>query len=428
MYRTLFRILRWTYRTLAALITLLLIMVNARFYTAPSAAFQSPHVGPGAVEQLAFIRDALDHGAGDDMQALFPEGFFFTHVLYGLAWTEIARRDEADSVLKARAVREARWAFGQVDSPKGREPFSSATDPPYGVFCIGWRARLMGGLLFAQPPAERDPDDVAVFQRDCAALAGALQRSPTPFLCAYPDQAWPCDTVVAVAALAMHDRVFEPRYADLISSWSAAAGSFTDPANQHLVHRIDPRTHAVLQPRRGTSQVIINRFLPEFAPLWAANSYFAFKQSFADTVLGVPALREYPRGASGAGDVDSGPLIFGCSASATIVAIGAANMHGDEVFANSISQSAEGLGLPITFAGRKRSAFGVMPVGDAFLVWSRLSAPLDASSPPLVTFAAPPTYWRLNLHILTLAIIAFVWLPAFVACFWDRRRRTALGG
>src|SRR4051794_26712074 len=43
----------------------------------------------GARRQLAFLRAELGDGAGERAQELFPEGYFFLHALYGLAWVDV---------------------------------------------------------------------------------------------------------------------------------------------------------------------------------------------------------------------------------------------------------------------------------------------------------------------------------------------------
>ena len=134
------------------------------------------------------------------------------------------------------------------------------------------------------------------------------------------------------------------------------------------------------------------------------------------TRLGVPAVLEYPSGTSGVGDVDSGPLIFGVSLSATVVTLGSALVHGDHLLAEPLLHSGEVLGLPITWNNKKRYAFGMMPVGDAFLVWSKnarpwIATPSSASLPPAASW-----WWRLPWHGLSLLVIVRLW--------WPRKRDT----
>jgi len=84
---------------------------------------------------------------------------------------------------------------------------------------------------------------------------------------------------------------------------------------------------------------------------------------------GLVGIREYPLGRGGRGDVDSGPLIDGCSASATAVTLAAAVRAGDLPFAATLDPQAE-LMWTLTFTAGRRYA-GLVPVADAFLAWAR---------------------------------------------------------
>jgi hypothetical protein len=95
-------------------------------------------------------------------------------------------------------------------------------------------------------------------------------------------------------------------------------------------------------------------------------------------VAGFVAVREYPAGVQGEGDVDSGPLVAGMSASATAVTIGSARANGDTALASVLTREAEVFGLP--WGGEhRRYLFGRLPVADAFLAWAR-AAPVGAGT------------------------------------------------
>jgi hypothetical protein len=134
------------------------------------------------------------------MQGMFPEGHFFSHVLYGLAWADIAR---GDTTYRDEALREARWALERLGSPSARAVFDARLRPAYGVFYVGWSSRLRGDVIEL---AGAGAPETAQFIADCEGLAVAFGRDG-PFLAAYPGQAWPVDSVVAVSALRLHDRV-----------------------------------------------------------------------------------------------------------------------------------------------------------------------------------------------------------------------------
>src|SRR5262245_34122198 len=187
------RWVRWAYVAAAAVVTVAVLVPNARLY-------RSGQSTGGVVAQLHHLRGELRSGAGEDMQRLFPEGYFFSHVLYGLTWVDVAL---ADRDRRAEALREARWTLDRLDGPQGREPFAAALRPAYGGFYVGWTSRLRGGVVELAGPGA---PEVARFEADCDALAAAFAEDG-PFLQAYPGQAWPVDSTVAIAALRLHDRV-----------------------------------------------------------------------------------------------------------------------------------------------------------------------------------------------------------------------------
>ncbi|WP_432988818.1 hypothetical protein [Dactylosporangium sp. CA-233914] len=363
----------------------------------------------GAERQLAFIRAELDRGAGEAAQGMFPEGYFFLHALYGLAWVDVGRHHR-----RAEAVREARWALARLDGPQGTAPFSEGLSPRFGVFHAGWTNRLLGGIVGLDP----DPALVERFEADARAIAAAFDGSASPFLPAYPGQSWPVDSAVAVASLRLHDELLTPAFGATVQRWVAAARQRLDPATGLLPHVTDPASGEPLQGARGSSQSVIQRFLPEIDQEFAREQYLRFRELFVGRPLGLgPAVREYPKGTDGPGDVDSGPLPLGVSLSATVVTIGAARAEGDDSLASALAHYGELAGVPMQTPGTKRYAFGLLPIGDAFLVWAQ-TAPARAEAPPAV--AGP--LWRVPLTVLLLLAGAGPWLR------WRKpKRRQQLG-
>src|SRR4051812_5386030 len=74
------------------LLTAAAVLCNARLYTPSSVSYDEAHIRDDVLPQLRFLRTALDNGAGEEMQRLFPEGYFFTNMLYGLTWAEVGMR------------------------------------------------------------------------------------------------------------------------------------------------------------------------------------------------------------------------------------------------------------------------------------------------------------------------------------------------
>ncbi|PRY44897.1 hypothetical protein [Umezawaea tangerina] len=407
------QVVRWSRRLLAVLVSACALLGAVRLVVPATAGTSDEPIG--VRRQLEFLRAALDGGAGEEAQGLFPEGYFFLNALYGLSWVEIGMRRPADE--RDSALREARFALGHLESPAGRAPFNADLVPPYGVFQRGWTNWVRGGVLGLQPAERRDPGELARFVEDSAALGAAFDGSTSPYLEAYPGQAWPVDSTVAMASLRLHDSLLPARFGPTVQRWVREVGERLDPRTGLLPHRVDPGTGMPAEMARGSSQSLVQRFLPEIDPDFAREQYQRFRDLYVISPLGLgPAVREYPVGVDGPADVDSGPLPLGVSLSASAVAIGAAQVHGDDRLAGALANYAELLALPVDTPWTKRYAFGLLPIGDAFLAWSKTAR-------PWVSQAAAPapgvsSWWRAPLLALLAVLGAVPWVPALL-----RRRR-----
>jgi hypothetical protein len=123
--------------------------------------------------------------------------------------------------------------------------------------------------------------------------------------------------------------------------------------------------------------------------------------------------------------VDSGPLVDGVSLSATVVTIGAARVEGDTALADALTRYGDLAGVPVETPWTKRYAFGLLPIGDAFLAWSRAALPMVAEPPAPPARSVPP-WWPVPLLVLLAVVGAVPWL-APLAMRRMRRPRTARG-
>lgn len=333
-----------------------------------------------ALAQLAYLRPGLEARA-DAMQELFPEGRVFTLALYGLAWVDMGR-GSSDPALRARALEEARRALALAEAPASREGFGPASGLPYGVFYEGWTAHLRAGThhLGGAHAAAHD----TAFRATCERIDAAFRRAG-PFLDSYHGQAWPGDNATAAAALRSCGTLLDARYTRTAGAWLRAALQHADPRTGLLPH------DAGSPAPRGESVALMIRFVHEIDPAVAAAQYRGLRRTFATRFGGLlPAVREYPRGVPGSGDVDSGPIILGVSAPASVVGIAAARMTGHHRAAADLRASPEVLGAPVQWRGRRSYAFGRLPVGDAFLAWASVVRPWNAAAAP----ASPSTPYR----------------------------------
>ncbi|MEU4598958.1 hypothetical protein [Nocardia sp. NPDC023988] len=401
------RISGWILRVAGVVVTACCLIAAGRFLLPQPGAGEIP----GSTErQLSFLRAALDDGADTAAQQQFPEGHLFSNALYGLAWVQAAH---AEPGLGSQAVRESRWALARLESEEGRAVFSPQLQPAYGIFWAGWTNWLRGAILTLD---SSDSVQVQRFSEHSQEIAQAFAASDTPFLQAYRGQAWPVDSTVAIASLRLHDKLFGARHSAVIERWLDHARSRLDPSTGLLPHQVSAVDGSTSTGSRATSQAVIHRFLPEIDPEFARAQYSLFRNRFLSHPGGFgPAIREYPHGVDGSGDVDSGPLIAGISLSATVVAQGAARVNGDDALARALAAEGELLGLPIDLPSSKRYAFGLVPIGDAFVAWSSTARPF-VTEPPSATYELR-WWWRLPwLALLTLiALTPWAWRITAVA-------------
>ena len=384
------------------------LFLNIRLYTASPLAADTQHPPSTLLLQLNANRTALDANAASQMQQFFPEGYYFSYLFHGLTWVELAMRDPQYS---AEAIEQAEWCLGHLDSPQGKAPFSKQLPPDHGMFYSAWKCHLLAGI--ATINKGKDRAQVQRLRTECDALSNAIQNSSTPFLPSYTASAWPCDSIPAIHALSTYDRLSnEGRYRDLIAGWLTAAARRLDPETGLLPHTADANDGRKVSVARATSQVIMLRLLPDIDATFARDQYSLFRERFFTTFLGAPCVLEYPSGISGSGDIDSGPLIFGRSLSATVLMMGVAQIYGDMEFANAIGQAGETAGLPWTSAEQKHYMAGVLPIGDIMVAYAHVARPWFSSDQhhPETEYPVAPS-WRMAAHCFLLLVFLPLALP-----------------
>ncbi|MCI0394960.1 MAG: hypothetical protein L0322_08465, partial [Chloroflexi bacterium] len=286
----------------------------------------------------------------------------------------------------------------------GRAVFAEWLDPPYGMFYAAWRNLLLAGILLLQAPVPANSMEWPDFQAHSQEIADAIAASPAPFLPSYPGQAWPVDTFPAIFSLRVYTHLADGRYEPLIAAWLAEVQAHLDPDTGLIPHRTDYQTGQTLDGARATSQALILRFLAGIDPAWGQEQYHAFRREYLVTRLGLPAVLEFPPFRPGRGDVDSGPLLLGTSLSATAAFMGTSRLYGDREVAAALWQGGEAFGMAVTTGAGRCYALGLLPVGDAFVVWSKTATPWLAAGPPPAYEPTLSPWWRWPLHAISLGL------------------------
>jgi len=382
--------------------------LNVRLYVTSPLAADTQQAPPTLLVQLNANRSALDSNAASQVQQFFPEGYYFSYLFHGLTWVELAIRDPQYT---AEAIEQAEWCLAHLASPQGKAPFPKHLPPNHGMFYSAWKCHLLAGITTIKKGKGRS--QIQRLRAECDSLSDAIKSSRTPFLRSYTAPAWPCDSIPAIHALSSYDRLTdEGRYEDVIANWLSAAVQRLDPETGLLPHTADAEDGTDVSVARATSQVIMLRLLPDINATFAREQYGIFRDRFFTTFLGAPCVLEYPSGMSGSGDIDSGPLIFGRSLSATVLMMGVAQTYGDMDFANAIGQAGETVGLPWTSAEQKHYVAGLLPIGNTMVAYAHVARPWFSSNQHHPEMEYPvAASWRLAIHFLSLLVLLPLVLP-----------------
>ncbi len=351
---------------------LLLLNVNFSIYHKPKF-LKTPqgYVNMDVMYQLQHLKHELhDKNAGKNMQNLYPEGFLFINALYGLAWYDATAHLSQDSPYRKKALKEISWAFDKTNSVHGKSTFFQGLPIEYGAFYMGWNNLLLGRKLALQNSTERLKEDIKLFETNCRQIATFIRKNETPFAESYSNMAWSADMTVCVASLSFHDRILKTAYKKDIQKWLTAVKKRLDTQTGLIPHKSDAESGMPETGARGSSMSLMLAFFPEIDSVFARQQFKIYEKLFLDTRLGLPGIREYPKGTAGWGDVDSGPVLWGIGGSASIVGLKVLYQQKKLKTAVDLRNSLEGFGVSLQNTEEKKFLFGVLPMADAFIVWS----------------------------------------------------------
>lgn len=254
--------------------------------------------------QLHFLETELkQNNLGERMQQLFPEGYVFIHALYGLSWCELALADSLnDTKLKEKAIKEALYAFDQINSEEGMSPFQIELVPENGIFYCGWKNYLLSKILQVDRTFKGHETYEALFILQSNEIAEAVKQHKSPYLESYAGHAWPADMFVTMASLSTYDKIYKPIFQSDIQSWLVNVKKTLDPATHLIPHKVHPETAATIEGARGCSIGLSLRLLGEIDLAFGKEQFDLARTHFITTQFGLPAVREYPKGTFGLGD------------------------------------------------------------------------------------------------------------------------------
>lgn len=374
----------------------LLLLFNLGLYHAPSYQTQAgKSLNQDFIHHLNFLRADIHQGSAKEMQRIYPEGFVFQNALYGLSWIELLAKLSPEDPLYVQAKEEIIWSLKALSSEDGTRTFQHVRVPRYGTFYLGWINYLKARYLSLLPESERPASLLYELRADLSYIQEIFEGQDAPFLPSYFGACWPADNVVALAAFASYENSYPNSYQTFIENWLKEIKANEDEWDL-IPHAWNCGNTNQGESARGSSLSLMLNFLIEIDSTYAKEKFRRYKELFLDYSLGLPGIREYPKGNSGKGDIDSGPVIWGIGGAASIVGRRVMQRYGEANIALGLRNSIETFGLGINSGEEKSYLFGQLPVADAFIAWS--------NSEDIEQKAAmhESKNWRLQTHLYSL--------------------------
>lgn len=383
------------------IVTIFIVWINFKLY---SDNFNKIEREKDIILQLNFLSKELkENNLGAKMQHVFPEGFVFTNVLYGLSWCEIGLVD-SNLTSKKNALNEALYAFDQISATKAKSFFDPTLNPENGIFYLGWNNYLLSKILLLDTNFVGSSYYKMLYNKNCDKIIAALSHSNSPFLQSYQNQAWPADMCVAMASLSNYEKINDSRYKNYIKNWVTYIKANVDPRTKLIPHKVNPENSKTIEGARGCSISLILRLFSEIDYEFSKEQFVLYKKNFVTTTFGLPSIDEYPVGLCGQGDIDSGPVIFGVGFAGTIVSIGTFSVMGDYDLAEMQYKTINAFGLSSKNSDSKKYIFGKLPISDAFIAWSRTAQLHDNSN-----LSKIPCLWAYKFHLISILVITIFW-------------------
>lgn len=243
-------------------------------------------------------------------------------------------------------------------------PALDSLDQDHGHAYLGYVALAIGALREVEPATPH----ADLHDRIVDALVRRLERSPAGVIETYPGEAYPCDLAAVVGAIGQHARLTGADHRALLSRMASVYRTrWTDPASRYLVQSVVPATGAWASPPRGSGTALSAYFLSFADPSLSRELGAAVARSGTRTLVGFGGVREYPTGAVGQGDIDSGPVVLGVSVSATGFALGPAMQLRDRERFHALYRTAALFGVPVSRGGGRAFVAGG-PIGHSILL------------------------------------------------------------
>jgi len=262
----------------------------------------------------------------------------------------------------------------------GDDPIESLDGESHHAAYLGYLnlALSLRRLLGPESPSAEINDRIT------AALARRIGSSKIMLMETYRSEVYPVDNCAVVGSIGLYDRATGADHSELIRRWVGNCRKrCVDPETGLLYQCVSAWTGEAIDEPRGSGTTLGLYFLSFADRDFSRELFGAVQRSLAGNLFGFGAVREYPRGVTGTGDIDSGPIVFGYGISPTGFSLAGSRMYGDRELFGRAYASAVLWGAPLERKGRFEFVTGG-PIGNA-LLFAMLTAQPELPEPPART-------------------------------------------
>jgi len=302
--------------------------------------------------QINYLNKLLDQGYDNTLQNRYPEGKVFSNALFALSIIEYAQQSRKPQKKWAQMVD---TRINQLISKKARATFVEEMNPPYGAFYTGWvnlvlKSYIESDLFVECASKQKFKDQHTQLTKKIV----QVQSDSIRILDTYPGSNWPGDNLVALISIS--DTQIQENW--LKQLYKTSESKFP------LIYHVGSRVHEV----RGSSQALIIYLIAQYDFKKAEKDNIHFQSNFIDNFLGIEFVKEHLEKNEDA-DIDSGPVILGYGAAATIMNI-KTQASLQQKKAKNTWAFLNMLSCPINIFNGKYYLLKQEPMFDIFMLWA----------------------------------------------------------
>ncbi len=302
--------------------------------------------------QITYLSQSLDQGYDNQLQLRYPEGKVFSNVLLALS---IIDHYEKTKKFDSEYSKTVDKCIQRLLSENALKNFPDHINPPYGIFYNGWVNHVLVSYskssLFQFSEIR---NEIHAASQSIETKLLSAQKDSIKLLDSYTGSHWPADNLIGIVS--MQDSTIK-------QLWLEKILSSTDHPTKLINHAGDQQSII-----RGSSSALVTYCLSKIPYPNIIQYNDTYKETFVDQYFGIQLGKENENGTNDS-DYDSGPVIFGYGAAATIMNMKTQASLGDKnskitwAFLNSIS-------LPISLFQSKYYLFKTEPMFDLFMLWA----------------------------------------------------------